>query len=228
MAFRPRHDHAPTGQTHQPDPRGNRPGRAWRRPGALALFFACTGAVFAADLTFKAWAFRNVAPTPVVLERDRPDDPGIGPHEPRTVVPYILSLHLSTNTGAVFGLGKGNQGLLGAVSVLATGVILWAFLRSDVGAWPTHLALALVLAGALGNLYDRFQFGAVRDMLWLFPGIKLPFGWNWPGGNNELYPWLFNIADAALVTGVTLLMVLMWRADRRQRAAEAATRSDLD
>jgi signal peptidase II len=77
-----------------------------------------------------------------------------------------------------------------------------------------HFGLALILAGALGNLYDRIMYGAVRDMLYLFPGVKLPFGITWPGGNPELYPWIFNIADAALCVGVVLIILTMLRKPR--------------
>ena len=200
---------------------------AGRCPRSLVVFIVCTGAVVTADLTFKAWAFRHVADEAVVLDRRHPDDL-VPRHEAWVLVPSILSLHLSTNTGAVFGLGRGNQGLLAVVSIAATVAIAWVFVRTSAGAWATHVALALLLSGALGNLYDRFRFGAVRDMLWLFPGVELPFGWAWPGGGEQrrqLYPWLFNIADAALVVGVILLLILMWQADRRQRAAQASAQS---
>ena len=225
MAQRPNQTDVPTPQAHQPRRSRDTAPRAGRRPRALTLFFACTFALLAADLLFKDWAFRNVAAEPVVLDRAHPER-HVGRHEPWTIVPSVLSLHLSTNTGAVFGLGKGYQAVLALVSVVATGVIVWFFLRSDARAWLWHLALALVLAGALGNLHDRFRFAAVRDMLWLCPGVKLPFGWTWPGGNDGLYPWLFNIADAALVVGVLLLLTITWHADRRQRAARASAESD--
>jgi lipoprotein signal peptidase len=69
----------------------------------------------------------------------------------------------------------------------------------------------MILAGALGNLHDRIHFNAVRDLLWLFPGLTLPFGLHWPGGQSGLYPWIFNIADVALLVGVALLLIIIWR-----------------
>jgi signal peptidase II len=82
------------------------------------------------------------------------------------------------------------------------------------------VALALLLAGAVGNLYDRITFGVVRDMLWLFPGVKLPFGWTWPGGNDELYPWIFNVADAAMCVALVFLLWMMSRGDQSVAAEE--------
>ncbi|NJS15352.1 MAG: hypothetical protein HC788_13065, partial [Sphingopyxis sp.] len=76
--------------------------------------------------------------------------------------------------------------------------------------------LGLVLAGALGNLYDRVVYGAVRDMLHMFPGVELPFGWTWPNGLRDVWPWVFNGADVSLLVGVGVLLMgignglIMW------------------
>lgn len=190
------------------------------------LFIACTLGVLAADLWFKAWSFRHIAGEPVLLDPRRPEMPGIPYHEPVTVVPYLLSLRLWTNTGAVFGIGKGGQWFFALVSLVATIVIGTVFWRSDPRTpriRVMHVALALILGGAWGNLYDRIRFNAVRDMFWLFPEVKLPFGWHWPGvnGSGDLYPWLFNIADAALVVGVSMLMFLLWQTETPAPAGQS-------
>jgi lipoprotein signal peptidase len=96
------------------------------------------------------------------------------------------------------------------------GIVLGLFVRSNARAWVLHAALALLLAGAGSNLYDRGAIGSVRDMLWLFPGVRLPFGWRWPGGSDELYPWIFNVADAAMCVALVLLLVLVYRSDRKR------------
>ncbi len=168
------------------------------RPAILG-FLLIAAVTLAADLITKALAFKHVAPTPVRLTQENAGDPTVIPfHEPIVLIPRVLSLKLTTNTGAVFGLGKGGQGVFMIVSVLAVGVIGRVFWQSPRQAWGFHLALSLILAGALGNLYDRVCFNAVRDLLWLFPG-------------SGLWPWIFNIADAALMVGVGLMMVVMWR-----------------
>jgi signal peptidase II len=100
------------------------------------------------------------------------------------------------------------------------------FARSGARSMFLHVCLALVLAGALGNLYDRIVYGAVRDLLLLFPGVSLPFGWSWPDGSTGLYPWIFNFADVCLVVGLLLLMALSFRHDAAERRAEREARAD--
>ncbi len=201
----------------EPAKAGVAAGRVSRRRAWL-LFVAVTAGVLAADLVLKAAAFRYVAGEPVVAVEESASDPTFWrryPHEPVTLVPGVLSLRLTTNTGAVFGLGKGGRWLFVAGSVLAAGVILYFFRQSPARAWPLHMALGMILAGALGNLYDRLVYSCVRDMLYLFPGVELPFGLSWPGGQRELYPWIFNLADAALIVGVLGVLVWTWIAEPR-------------
>lgn len=195
---------------------------AYRKPWIVALFVALVAGLLAIDLVIKDWSFEHVAGVPVVLDRNDPDAQRIPWHESKVVVPHILSLHLVTNTGAVFGSAKGAKPLFVVVSIAAVGVVGWLFLRSSAKAWLFHLGLALVLSGALGNLYDRLVYSAVRDMFYLFPGVNLPFGLTWPGGKEHLYPWIFNFADVALVVGVILLAILSWRYDMQQRTASKA------
>jgi len=158
----------------------------------------------------------------IVQPRTHPDQPAsaIPYHTGRLVVPKVLRLRLMLNTGAVFGIGKNQQMLFAIVSVVAVGVIGFVFVRSPAGARWLHACLGLILAGALGNLYDRMRYNAVRDMFELFPDVDLPFGLSWPGGARGLYPWIFNIADVALVVGVGVMLVLMWSADRKARSVE--------
>ena len=184
-----------------------------------------TVGLFAVDLLIKRWSFANVAPRPVELRRGIDDHHAFWsqyPHEAIDLVPWVLSLKLTTNTGAVFGLGKGSQPLFIIMSLVAVGVIGYFFYHGDRRAWPRHVGLALILGGALGNLYDRVMFNAVRDMFWLLPGVKLPFGLRWPGGMDDAYPWLFNLADVALLAGVGMMVVILWFEDTRRQAAGKA------
>lgn len=190
---------------------------AGRSGGAVALFLVVVALTLVADLGLKYWSFNHVAGRPVVLtEEVTQDHRGFWskyPHEPTVVVPKLLHLRLTTNTGAVFGLGKGNRVFFIAISVVATGVIGWMFWRSPARAWGLHVALGLILAGALGNLYDRVVYRAVRDMLHMLPDIHLPFGLSWPGGVSEVWPWIFNPADVALLAGVGLVLIATWRSE---------------
>jgi len=184
---------------------------------SIAFFLVVIIGILAADLGLKYWAFGHVAGRQVVLTDEvTVDHRGFWskyPHDATVVVPKVLELRLTTNTGAVFGLGKGNRLLFIAVSAVATAVIGLMFWRSPARAWGLHLSLAMILAGALGNLYDRVLYRAVRDMLHLFPGVDLPFGLSWPGGITEVWPWIFNLADVALMVGVGLVLIATWRAD---------------
>ncbi|MEE9404600.1 MAG: signal peptidase II [Algisphaera sp.] len=185
---------------------------AGRSPKAIALFFILTAMVLAADLGVKAWSFRTVAGTPVVLTDLAASNPPAFwqqyPHDAKVVMPKVLNLRLTANTGAVFGLGKGQRWVFIVVSAVATGAIGLLFYRSPRTFWVLHVALALILAGALGNLYDRWHYAAVRDMLHMLPGVHLPFGFSWPGGLTEVWPWIFNIADVALMWGVGLVLLV--------------------
>lgn len=169
---------------------------AYRCPRAIALFLVVTAVVLAADLGLKAWAFHHVAGEPIVL--GPPAETHIPAHEPIVVIPGLLNLRLTTNTGAVFGLGQGGRVVFIAVSVVAVGVIGALFARGRASAWFQHVMLALILAGALGNLYDRALYAQVRDMLHLFP-------------TTRLWPWIFNLADAALMVGVAGVVLTSMR-----------------
>jgi signal peptidase II len=108
------------------------------------------------------------------------------------------------NTGVTGGMGKGVPPILLTLSagVLAAGVALYMRYGKKVARF--HLVgLALILGGALGNLYDRIAFGAVRDFIDVW--FRLDWGFSW------LHHWpTFNVADAAIVTGV--LILLLWPA----------------
>lgn len=183
---------------------------AFRSVRAIALFLGVTIALLAADLYVKKVSFERVAGVPVVLPTDGVDNPNryIPPHDAIVVVPGLLNLKLVYNTGAVFGIGKGKQWLFVLVSFVAVMVIATVFARSAANAWLTHLSLGLVLGGALGNMHDRLRYNAVRDMFHMLP-------------STPLWPWIFNIADAALMVGVGVLIVLLYRADKRARTAQS-------
>ena len=196
---------------------------AYRSVQAWLVLLTVLTVGLAVDLGLKRWSFENIANQPVVLDRQqllRNPYWRIPRHEPVTVVPRVLELHLVENRGAVFGIGADQRIFFIVFTVCALIAALVVFAR-----WTTsdsrmaHVALGLVLAGGVGNLYDRVQFSVVRDFLHLFPGWTLPFGWRWGGHSNEIFPWVFNVADVMLLTGMALLMLHMNRRDRRRREA---------
>lgn len=100
-----------------------------------------------------------------------------------------LDLVRVSNHGVAFGFMDGAGWVVPALTVAAlTGVLIWFGRHTSSSlAW---IPAGLVLGGALGNLWDRFQAGAVTDF------IKLP---HWPA---------FNIADMAITVGVVALVVI--------------------
>lgn len=208
---------------HLPTPGNPHGWFAQRYPKAIAVFVGTMLLLLAIDLVSKNLSFEYVAGEPVALEPGEPADVHlIPPHPPISVVPNVLALRLTLNRGAVFGVMQGKVWFFVVVSIGAICLIGWMFARSYHGAYGLHISLGLLLAGALGNLYDRMVYSAVRDMLYLFPGVDLPFGLAWPGGNTQVYPWIFNVADVALVVGVILTLVLVNRHELPQPDAEKA------
>lgn len=136
----------------------------------------------AADLWTKNWAFAQLGRT-------------------REVIPDVLSLQRSENRGALMGIGQNMTVLFIVASLLALLFVLFIFVKSARTQRSFHAGLGMVLAGALGNLYDRiFREGRVRD----FIKIELRIG------DTELWPWVFNVADMLLVCGVAVLMINIW------------------
>ncbi len=105
----------------------------------------------------------------------------------------VVRLTRTENTGAAFGLFRGRSVVFIVISSLAA-VAIVAFRREIAKLVRVEqLAFALVLGGALGNLADRLRHGAVIDFIDI--GIR---DLRWPA---------FNVADSAIVIGVTLLAV---------------------
>jgi len=177
------------------------------------------------DLAAKSWSFATVAHQPVVLNRQQllahPDFNPITPHAGMRVLPAdMLEMQLVINRGAVFGIGPNQRYFFIGFTIAALSVGLLVFGKLTAANHRlAHVAIGLILAGGIGNLYDRIIYGVVRDFLHMLPGYALPFDWKWPGGSPELFPWVFNIADVMLLTGMALLMFHMHRVDKRRRTA---------
>lgn len=122
-------------------------------------------------------------------------------HEPLVVLPWFR-LTLIHNAGAAFSLLSDAGGwqryfLSGLTLVISLFILLWLY-QLDVRQRLLACALALVLGGALGNLWDRVTLGYVVD----FIDISLSFiPW------SIFNPWpAFNIADSAICIGTALLI----------------------
>jgi signal peptidase II len=108
------------------------------------------------DLWSKAWAFHTLRQ---------------GGH--RVLIPHVLELHITMNPGALFGIGAGHTEVFLFASVLALVLVLWMFAHSAPRAWIVHIALGAILAGALGNMYDRAFVQLVRAPVPTDAGIVL-------------------------------------------------------
>ncbi|MEL7473240.1 MAG: signal peptidase II [Planctomycetota bacterium] len=191
------------------DHRPSRPRPAWRSPQAWAVLLAATAVLLAADLITKHLAFERIAPTPVELDRalvmsaDRPGEL-LPRHEPVVVVPHVLELTLVLNEGAVFGIGAGKRWFFVAFTFLALGFVLWIFARSThARERVAHLGAAMLIAGGLGNMYDRLRFACVRDFLHPLPTAKI--------GDWVVWPYVSNIADLWVLIGIVILLIHAWR-----------------
>ena len=209
-----------TSQPSTPDP------PAWRSPRAWIILALVMVVGFTADLVSKEWAFRTVAASPVALDYEEivaganpiPYHDGV-----QVLTPDLLDFRLVLNRGAVFGIGQGRRVAFVIFTLVAITVAIsvfgWWTRRNAVMA---HVAIGLILAGGLGNLYDRLVIGAVRDFLYMFPRRELPFGLSWPRGDTEVFPWVYNVADVELLAGMALLLIYVQLSDRKARRAADA------
>jgi len=115
------------------------------------------------------------------------------------IIPHVLRITHWTNEGAAFSLFADSatpntvRWVLVSFSLLAAIVVLIAMIRLGSRITLTTLALALILAGALGNVHDRIAYGSVID----FIEVHI-FTYHWPD---------FNVADSSIVVGACLLML---------------------
>jgi signal peptidase II len=111
-------------------------------------------------------------------------------HDDGLVVPHV-------NHGALFGFlrdykSAANWGFAFISLLAAVAIVVWSSHRATAADPWLCAALGLILAGTLGNFYDRLVFDGVRDFL------------HW----NYLFDWpVFNIADCCLVVGAGLLLL---------------------
>jgi len=129
----------------------------------------------------------------------------LAPGESRAVAPFV-NLVLVFNKGAAFSFLASAEGwqtlLFAAIALVASVVITFLILKNKAKKLFCG-GLALILGGALGNLYDRIAYGHVVDFLDFHAA-----GWHWPA---------FNVADAAITAGAAILILegFLHRAEAR-------------
>ncbi|HEX3654604.1 MAG TPA: signal peptidase II [Pirellulales bacterium] len=165
----------------------------------FVLFASIVVAGCGADLATKSWIFDKLGP------------PG---GQTWWICGNFVGLQTSLNPGALFGIGPGQVWLFSGLSIVAAvGILYWLFFAGGArDRWLT-IALAAVMAGILGNLYDRLGFGSPDGQQAVRDWILLQYhDWRWPN---------FNIADSLLVCGAGMIAygAIMHPADSPQSHA---------
>ena len=158
------------------------------------LFWSVLVVVVIADVITKAIAVYSLAPQRI-------------PHE---VIGEALRFTLVYNPGAAFGLnvGEHSRWIFMVLTIGALIILGRLYRQTRDGDLPRTLAIALVCAGAVGNLIDR-----IKSPLGVVDFIDVGFGdTRWP---------TFNLADMAVSTGAFLLAWVLW-GEENSEAAEAA------
>lgn len=106
-------------------------------------------------------------------------------------IPHVLNLTYYQNTGAAFSLFREHTWILALISAVVSVALVVVMVRRVFRRPAGQVILAVILAGAVGNLIDRVLFGYVTDM---FQTIFINFA-------------VFNVADCCLVCGVIAMMV---------------------
>jgi signal peptidase II len=117
------------------------------------------------------------------------------------------------NTGAAWSLFRGNNEILAVVALVA--LVALYLTRHHFNARETlgAVALGLIFGGIIGNLIDRLTVKHVIDFLYFYVQ---------PRGGAEIGFPAFNVADSAICTGVALVFLVTWRAERENKAREVA------
>jgi signal peptidase II len=138
--------------------------------------------------------------------------------DPKRVIPGVLYLNLTRNSGAAFSFGTNHTWIFPTITFV---VIVWiAWMSRKLRSVPWAIAFGIVLGGAFGNLTDRLfrapgpMRGAVVDFISMFSDNGRGFA-------------IFNLADSALTCGVALAILLELLGRHRDGTRQApAWRSD--
>jgi len=162
-----------------------------RRLRLIGFLYGVAAVVFVADSVTKSLVLHHLAGRPPIV-----------------LIPHVVQLSYTTNSGGAFGLLANHPWLFFAASVLVILVIVVGSVRLQLR--TSAVALGLVLGGALGNLIDRLAGPGVSGRVTDFIDFHV-----WP---------VFNLADSAIVVGV-LVMVLaaLWHPGGGEVPAAGAT-----
>ena len=132
--------------------------------------------------------------------------------ESLTIVPGFFDLTRVHNTGTAFGFMNGvdfpfKSAVLTGVAIAALAGLGFYARSLPRGQWLARTGLALILGGAAGNVIDRVSLGYVVDFVDVY----------W----SRWHFWAFNVADAAISVGVSLMLIDMLGLGARQASKPA-------
>ncbi len=169
------------------------------RPRLEALIIALV--VFALDRVTKIWIEAKVSVYDTI-----------------PVIPDVFNIVYTRNRGAAFGMLSTSPEairltLLVGLALVILSLIVWMLWQatrpSQLGTRVNRIALALVLGGAAGNLWDRVVRGSVTDFLQVFLG-----SYEWPS---------FNVADCGISIGATLMAIdLIFHSKKQDESKHAS------
>jgi signal peptidase II len=149
------------------------------------LLFGIAGAIIAADQITKFWVKSKLS---------------IGESwTPWTWLEPIARIVNWHNSGAAFGLFQQGGPIFAVLAVIVAIVIIYYYPKVQESEKLVQIALAMQLAGSLGNLIDRLTQGFVTDFISI--------------GN---FP-VFNVADSSITVGVGFLLLGVWVEERKQK-----------
>jgi signal peptidase II len=165
------------------------------RHGNTFLFWGVIVVVVLLDVVTKAMAVYSLTPA----------------YTPHEIVGDVVRFTLAYNPGAAFGLnlGAASRWIFTALTIVALSVLGALYRATRAGDYLRTLALALVSAGAIGNLIDRIRWD-VGVVDFIDVGI----------GMHRF--WTFNVADSAVSVGAVLLGWVLLQQDREAARLAAA------
>jgi signal peptidase II len=182
----------------------------FRSPAALARFVLTAAVGLGLDLYVKWFSFKTLSDGVIALPDGKVE---VLARPPYQFIRGWLEFEVIPNQGAVFGLGQGQRVLFVIVSVAAVAFLFYLFAAS--GRRKIYqITLGMLMAGVLGNLYDRLTLGYVRDMIHALP--------RWP----KLFPYIFNVADTLLCCGVGIMILFSFLPAAKNSTAKNQTLPD--
>lgn len=165
-----------------------------RRTRLALLLYGVAVVAYGLDRVTKLWAERRLAD-----------------HGPLVVIPHVLSLDYTTNSGGAFSLLPSQPWVFFLASVLiCAAIVVWSWRMSST---LTAVGLGLVLGGGLGNLTDRVLHGAG------IAGRVVDF--------IDFHVWpVFNLADSSIVVGLVIVALAQLLGGRDRPARTRPDRSE--